>query len=325
MEFTKNEKKKYYYGKYIKYKQKYLNYMKLLGNIKGGNSDSIISIILNQDRKSLEFRNRKINEAKNKYTDPFFKPKIIDIDKELLEKEKKYKEWELEFPIIKEALDLKAENEYLIQIRGGIHLAMDFDEILKRIKNKLFNLRKNKLLITGEEFEELDKSKWLLKGKDLSRIWGAEYLKNMFRRDKNSNFSTPEYIIVVDDLYDIRVKINTPADGLPCVNSIESGLIYATKIIGVRMADDSVVKNTLEKYGYYDFKDIGNVLMNSDGKTTYYVVDTEIKSFDLKLPYPLEEYRDLLEYLRKRFIVINSQDFLEYDDSGFIIRITINE
>lgn len=320
MEVTENDKKKYYYNKYIKYKQKYLDCMKLLKNNKGGDSDRVISIILNQDKESLE-RRKKISEE-YKHNDPFFK-NIIDIDKELRKRKEKYKEWELEFIKIKDGLDYILENNYLLKIKGGIHLAMDYNEIIQIIRNKLLNFRKNKLLITEEEFKKIDETKWYERGNNLTRVWGAEYLKYMFIKDSISDFSVPEYMIVVNNLDDIRIQITTPLNDLPCICKILTGSIYGTNIIdGIRSGDDPYVKGTLKhKYNFNDFAP-SNVLSKNG---ILYVVDTEMKSFNIELPELLIANRDVLGYLHKRFMVINRQNFLEYDNDAFTIRITIDK
>lgn len=193
-------------------------------------------------------------------------------------------------------------------VGSAINYAMNLDEITEAIKTKFRSMYQKGQIISREEFQKRDKNKWLDKGTNLSRIWGAEYLSKKFKDDNRTNMKVPEYIIVVDNLNKIQVGIQF-GTCFPIVAAIENGAIFAEKIDGAPSARKG---QDIVNYGYTDYSDPGNILKTKDN--IYYVVDTEYKSFYDGMPdrHIFKNVKGgplvMCEYFKNRFKLINNID-----------------
>jgi len=190
------------------------------------------------------------------------------------------------------------------KVAGNVGYEMSLQEIKNFIQEKFQQMRKNKQLLTQQEFKAFNKDKWFWKGSDLTRIWGAEYLAEKFAQEQTQRYAVPKYIIVVEDLSSVQVKIHM-GTCFPIIAEIKNGEIYASKIEGSPVAS----AGQHQKYGYTDTSAADNVIRNSKDGLDYYV-DTEYKSFYDGQPentiykgqrYPMEK----CDYLQRRFKHLN--------------------
>lgn len=192
-------------------------------------------------------------------------------------------------------------------VGGKLNYAMSFEEIKNAIVVKFKKMKESGQIISRENFKNAG-NKWLDRGTELTRIWGAEYLAKKFAEDKRKNFKVPEYLIVVDDLSHVKINIHLGAC-YPMISQIENGRVYAKKIDGTPVARKG---SNLIGYGYTDYSDAGNILQTSDG--IYYAVDTEYKSFYDGLPesHLMKGVKGgpliACEYFQNRFKYINKID-----------------
>ncbi len=185
-------------------------------------------------------------------------------------------------------------------VAGGLNYTITLDEMVCTIQKKFREMRKKGLIVTREEFKKYDKQEWFFKpGSNLTRIWGSEYLAERFKQEKKSSYKVPSYIIVVDDLTNLKILVCWAAC-FPIISRI-NGDIYAQRILG-RPARPDV------GFGFSDYTG-PNILKNDDG--LYYVIDTEYRSFYKAAPEKelyknlKEDWPSLCEYLKNRFLLIN--------------------
>ena len=191
---------------------------------------------------------------------------------------------------------------------GGINFFMSLDEMKQKIRGEL-----TPHIITTEEFKKIEKDYY--KGarggdypsQDLTRIWGANYLKWAIKnKSLDEKYGVPDYVIVADDPNNIEIKLSF-SKIFPCTGAKHTGIsedfgglvgasIYFKKIEGDnlrKIPPQKVIeiKKELDDMGYVDHSEPGaesNVLLASDGKV--YIVDTEKKSFTSKM-YPERSWR----------------------------------
>ena len=218
----------------------------------------------------------------------------------------------------KQFLSTMRQNFHEYELAGSIDYFMSLEEIKNKVKKRFKEMYKKGQIITEDEFQRRDKSKWhkVKGGDDLTRIWGAEYLAKKFAEgklagDKRAHLKVPDYLIVVSDLTDIQVGIDLLGSCFPIVNPLLNGTIYAEKIEGTPGSFPNV------GYGFTDYTDPGNILRTD--ANTFYVVDTELKSFydNCQFTYLLKKKRRkynwtiLCSYLKHRFDVLNAIDICQ--------------
>ncbi len=238
-------------------------------------SKEIVDILLEKKRKEL------LGEG------GLFEPDFLKRHRALYESyEGKFNEWKLKFPSYPVAGDLK--------------YTMTLAEITKVIEKKFREMRKKGQIVTREEFKKLDKREWFFKpGSNLTRIWGAEYLAGCFKREKKSSYKVPSYIIVVDDLANLKILVCW-SSCFPIISRV-NGDIYAQRILGCPALPDV-------GFGFSDYTG-PNILKNDDG--LFYVIDTEYRSFYKAAPEKelyknlKEDWPSLCEYLKNRFLLTN--------------------
>lgn len=195
---------------------------------------------------------------------------------------------------------------YEASLMGGINYVMTLDEMKQTVKDKFSAIKKNGGVISKADFEKIKDRYYLDKPSNkLSRIWGIEYLKKQFNTSKylNEHYGVPGYVIVADDPNKLKVSIsfNDVRLPVPIVDTLENATIYFETIKGRGVAK-TTNKLPLTGIGYYDFKDAGNIIEDSQTGRLY-IVDTEYSAFDFSMDPNLKK---LLDYARKKFRYLNN-------------------
>jgi len=267
----------------------------------------IYEILAQQDAKQYVVRRKRLFATRKRWLlgEKFNENELYR--KEYNELVESYKVFEYELEEFKEI----EEQDPLAILFGGIHYTMTLDEMKERIKAQFSEMKKKGLIISKDEFEKIEKN-YFTSHSDLTRIWGGEYLKGKINESEylRRNYDVPKYVIVADDPN--RIKVNIYFNEMfPLLRDLEHDSIYFIKIVGTPSAFLPIVRADLVPIGFDDFSGPGNIIL--DDKTgTYYVVDTEIKSFkrrtvaNLKDKFAYAELKDELEYFRKRFLYLNN-------------------
>lgn len=194
-------------------------------------------------------------------------------------------------------------------VAGPLHYGMTLEEMKNAILRKFQQMSSSGSLLTEVSFSKNFKHEnfFRLRGrgsKDLTRIWGSEFLRANLGK-KNTDLNAAEHFLILDQsTNEIEVEV-VPCDGYPCLSGVKNAYILSRKIEGLAKAHLYRSSPELDELGYRDFSDSGNIIRDSND--IGWVVDTELKSFDLpKLSF---KARSIREYLPKRFKVLASQDY----------------
>lgn len=205
---------------------------------------------------------------------------------------------------------------------GGINFTMTLNEMKEKIQEKFIAMKNYGLIISIEEFEEI-KHQYYRSHRcphtNLTRIWGADYLKEKIEASSKlrERYEAPDYIIVADDPDKIDMTLYFGDVYCPIVDTLKNAKIYFKKIKGSGVASRSQMFlkdiGIESKIGYDDFSDCGNIiqqyqLLGTECKPgKYCIVDTEQRSFNQD--YILKQYwwklPLILEYAQKRFNHLN--------------------
>ncbi len=210
---------------------------------------------------------------------------------ELKKYEKLYHSYELHLAQIKKALP-----KYMVS--GNLTYAMSLDEMRCHLQMTFKKMYEAGKIISRKDFKKVARSNWYFQKDNLTRIWGAQYLADNFKKASRDDCTVPEYIIVVDDPTNLQVKIAF-WQFFPVVARIK-GEIYAQYIQGLP-AKCSV------GFGYTDYTG-PNILRTRDG--ICYVIDTEFRGFyhgvpEKELYRNFPDWKSKIEYLRNRFFLLN--------------------
>jgi hypothetical protein len=197
------------------------------------------------------------------------------------------------------------------EVAGSLHYGMTLNKMKTVIQQKFSDMvASGKMMKEATLIETKDRSSFHPeKGKridNLTRIWGAEYLK--LNLQKNSKLDAPDHYLIVDnEATEIEVRVAHGRDGsiYPTLTTVRYAQILSQKIAGEKNALSFRSSSELEKLRFSDFGDPGNIISDSDG--IGWVVDTEIKSFDA--PKLGRSSLQFLEYLKKRFKVLSGNDY----------------
>lgn len=190
---------------------------------------------------------------------------------------------------------------------GEINYGMTLEEIKQKLWEKFKEFKKEGLIITHEEFEKIKDNYFNKPSQDLTRIWGADYLKNKINQSEylKSKYAVPNYIIVANNLNHLIIRLDFNQN-FPIATALKNAEIYFEKISGPHVASwyslatkDIGISSGI---GYDDFSDPGNIIFDSkSGK--FYIVDTEFKSFK----FPIKGYLSaILPYASERFKYLNN-------------------
>ncbi len=194
---------------------------------------------------------------------------------------------------------------------GGINYAMSLEEMIQAVREVFNAIQKEGLIISKDAFKKIE-DKYFTPNPhtNLTRIWGAKYLKRKINESDylRSNYAVPNYVIVTDDPSMIKVKLNFGNEWCPSIDDLENATIYFDKIIGIPVTiattNDIGAKSGI---GYNDFSGSQNVIYDTrDGKR--YIIDTEDKSFKIPIDQAVQP---LLSYAAKRFSYLNN-DIVSY-------------
>jgi len=224
---------------------------------------------------------------------------------------KKYKDLLEKYRIYEANLKTISQNP-VASIMGGINYSMTLSEMKETVQKKFESMSKNGLIISYDEFQKIKDDYFYLPRKDLTRVWGAEYLKNKIKQSLNlsNKYDVPDYIVVMDNPKHIKISISFYTRMFPIPLDLENGSIYFKKIIGKPIAAGTATLlhdiGTESDIGFDDFSHSDNILKSDTGMQ--YIVDTEFRSFK----FPISpELLLLLNYAAERFIYLND-NLLEY-------------
>jgi len=202
------------------------------------------------------------------------------------------------------------------QLHGGINYLMTLDEMEQRAKEKFVRMKQRGLILSEKEFEDI-KHNYLVPEEeqrkrkkevvawpsttDLTRIWGADYLKNEIKRLGNlQSFDVPNYVIVADNPDNIKVELGFRKPLFSSIAFLQNAHVYFEKITG-EYVGHYYRDSALSKVGFKDFNPSN--IIKSDPTRKNYIVDTEAKSFDYQ---PTSKIRKLFEYASKKFKYLNN-------------------
>ena len=168
-------------------------------------------------------------------------------------------------------------------LMGSINYGMSWDEIEKKVTKMFTRMRENGSIVTKKEFEKIKNQYYDLERDDISRIWGADYLKRAISQDPElSQYDVPDYVIVLDDLKTVTIYIKFDESwNVPAISTIRAGgsrpKIYFKSISGKNVTSQSTV---LKKIGFNDF--LGENVIEDATTKKRYIIDTETGSFAKK-------------------------------------------
>jgi len=200
------------------------------------------------------------------------------------------------------------KNQPIASVMGGINYSMTLDEMLEKLQNKFLHLKQNNQIISQEEFENIKDGYFDLPHTDLTRIWGAEYLKEKIQQSSylRTKYDVPDFVIVLNDSNELTINISFYTRLFPIPLELLNGHIYFKKIHGQPLAarSNSTLAHdigTISGIGFDDFK-TGNLIQDTQSGIIY-IIDTEFRSFKLPISAQLES---LLNYAAERFLYLNN-------------------
>lgn len=207
---------------------------------------------------------------------------------------------------------LRKDKEFMASLdtyepAGGLSYSMNYPEIAAHVQKKFDDLRASGILFSRSEFESKeDRTKfrtlgWLSKpdkkSGELSRLWGAEYLRKHLNPE--GPHRVPRFVVIIENhVRTLPVQIDAGEKALHLNFDTSYGEILAEKINGPAICDHLWdATSELVELGYVDYSDPGNIRLGSDGKR--YIVDTEWKS--LEGVAKSSEYVFYQNYTKERF------------------------
>ncbi len=240
-----------------------------------------------------------------------------------------YRGYEENWDTYKKKLD--EDKHWVKQLIGGnFNYAMTLDEIKQKIKYKFIARKRRGLIISKDEYEKIKSSYINLPSIDLTRIWGAEWLKGGIEHYNNEDYDVPGYKIVSYNPNNINIILYLGDRRFPMASQLKEGeaFIDTVKIIGPPAG--SGPHHLPRKLGYVDLgaspAKAANIRKEiSTGK--YYIVDTEMKSFQhdelgLLKPYEQPSPDSFACYAYEKFLLNNSRK-IKYDK--ITIKINLEE
>lgn len=159
---------------------------------------------------------------------------------------------------------------------------MDFMDVRDGIENFLKTLRKDKLLLTHDEFAKLDRAKYMAKSDQIGRILGKNFIEKIVEENGLKHIKVPKKIAVLNEgVEEATFHIN---DCLEIMPKNEQMTIYAERIkkvnrnISLEEAIEWMI--AIEKTGFNDFAG-ENFFICEDG---IYFIDTEFTNFTPERP-----------------------------------------
>jgi hypothetical protein len=254
-----------------------------------------------------EIVNKILEQEKNEYQKEMLELESESPFDEFLKKEDSY--WQ-----DKEKLYLKIEkwvreNSDKIsswQVAGPLNYGMSLEQMKDVITKKFKKMVFSGNLMTDEQLSKNHNREIFYPttgrgGNNLTRIWGAEFLKSNLIDDETLK-AAEHFLIVEDSASEIEVQVWHGE--YPYVSIVSHAHILSQKIEGVGKAWEYRFSGKLDELRYRDFKDPGNIICDSKGRG--WVVDTEMKSFDF--PKLNRSAHLVQDYLKKRFKVLSGEE-----------------
>lgn len=191
------------------------------------------------------------------------------------------------------------------QVAGPLHYGMTLDQMKEAIKKKFQEMERTGKLMTEEELlKKYNRQDFYplsgRGGNNLTRIWGAEYLKSNI--SECDNLDVADHYLIVDSL---ELEVQVWHGEYPYLSVINNAHILSKRIEGIGSAWDYRFSKKLDELKYRDFKDFGNIICDTHG--IGWIVDTELKGFD---PPDIDSDKYLIrDYLKKRFKVLSGDDY----------------
>lgn len=213
---------------------------------------------------------------------------------------------------LKEIENFLLENEEIykkrlnLPIAGNISYMLNLDEINEVLKNKVHTLMNMGKIVHQTNFHITE---WYDRpSTNLTRIWGADYIKNLIEESNNTTFDVPEYIIVLEnDAKALECSITCMNDKTPMITDLLNGKIYFKKIEGECVANNLRSNMFLNNIGYVDMNgDNCNIIQDSNGIN--WIVDTEFSAFDFTKLLKSSKQRDIVEFLWLKFRYLYAND-----------------
>jgi len=139
---------------------------------------------------------------------------------------------------------------------------------------------------------------------DLTRIWGANYLKSHLINDATLK-AADHFLIVKEGATELIVEV-WHGKSTPYLSIIKNAYIVSKKIEGDRCASLYSSSPILDQLRYRDFTDPGNIRQDSNG--VGWIVDTEMKSFEESPAIEGKAYATQ-EYLKNRFKFLSGNEY----------------
>ncbi len=193
---------------------------------------------------------------------------------------------------------------------GGIDYTMSLDEMVRVVSDKFNQMEQKGLIISKDAFEVVKDEYYWAPLTDLTRIWGADYLKRKINESPalQARYDVPDYVIVIDnDQRMLDVELSFLSNLCPVVSQLKNGTIYFKKITGGSGVDiqSKLDLGEASGIGYTDFSSPGNIILSSENGKRY-IVDLEAKSFDYGKKLPINQnLKDIVDYARRKFIYQN--------------------
>lgn len=183
-------------------------------------------------------------------------------------------------------------------VAGPLHYGMSLEEMDETIQKKFQELATQGRLIREGTLNNnrssfhppMDKQA----DNNLTRIWGAEFLKRGLQED--SALKVADHFLVIEEEA-TEIEVQVWRGEYPCLSIVRNAYIVSQKIIGQQKSKMFSHSTSLDRLQYRDFSDPGNILQDCNG--IGWIVDTEAKSFDL--PCLDEQASRVLSYAKNRF------------------------
>jgi hypothetical protein len=220
----------------------------------------------------------------------------------------------------------KIRQSPITKLSGGISYFMSLDEIKKVAQNAMQQLKDQGKIITPAQFQEIEQAYHFVSPQhtDLTRIWGANYLKAFFIEHHKSGFDVPDYVIVTEDPQRIELTLNlaNTRESTPIIAHLSNSKIYFKKIDGVPNGT-SATGDQIKASGYTDYKTGDKQkernIIHSFSNGINYVVDTEIKSFNATLPLKGTGISEV--YLADRFLALEEPELQGFNPALYPVTV----
>lgn len=192
---------------------------------------------------------------------------------------------------------------------GSLHYGMSLEEMQEAITDKFKDMAstghvKKQSDLKGQENKYFSHSSDDLTtgSNNLTRIWGAQFLKEELKGNEDTLNVADHFLIVEDGATSLEITV-LDNKRFPSIWRVDNGYVLSQRITGRPSAKDYWEHKALKKTGFHDFSDPGNILKDENG--VGWIVDTESKG--LRSPCNMIDFLTIkiTDYLEKRFNYLN--------------------